>query len=141
MASNTTATYQMFNSVANMLSDKNIATYLCDRPKETPTKMSEFAVVDFPVDVRRPFAGYDDYRYTTTCVIYLFVRGKNDGTPNIDRQTSLVRSIFECFPYTDAVCECVAPVVRLRGADDYGFHFTTITFTLRTRINSITNIQ
>lgn len=141
MASNNTATYQMFNSVVKMLSDKKITSYLCDRPKETPAKMSEFAVVDFPVDLYRPYVGNDDYRYTTTCVIYLFVRAKNDGTPNIDKQSSLVRGICEAFPYKDSVCECVNPVVRLRGSDDYGFQFTTITFTLRTKINSITNIQ
>lgn len=141
MASNNTATYQMFNSVVAMLKSKKITTYLCDRPKETPAKMSEFAVVDFPVDLRRPFAGYDDYRYTTTCVIYLFSRAKNDGTPNIDKQTALVRGVCEVFPYTDNVCECVNPVVRLQGADEYGFQVTTITFTLRTKINSITNIQ
>lgn len=131
----------MFSSVVNMLSGKNIAAYLCERPKETPAKMGEFAVVDFPVDISRPCVGNDDFRYTTTCVIYLFVRGKNDGTPNIDRHTSLVRDIYEAFPYSDAVCQCVNPVVRLRGSDDYGFHFTTITFTIRTRINYITNIQ
>lgn len=137
---NKTATYQMFNSVVAMLKSNKITAYLCDRPKEVPAKMSEFAVVDFPVALRRPYAGYDDFRYTTSCVIYLFVRAKNDGTPNIDKQTSLVRSICDMFPYTDSICECVKPVVRLRGSDDYGFQFTTITFTLRTKINSITNL-
>ncbi len=130
----------MFNSVVKMLEDLKVKTYLCDRPKETPGKMSEFAVVDFPVDVHRPYIGNDDFRYSTSCVIYLFVRARNDGTPNIDRQTSLVRAVCGKFPYSDAVCECVNPVVRLRGSDDYGFQFTTVTFTLRTKINSITNL-
>lgn len=130
----------MFDSIVKMLDTLKIKTYLCDRPKETPSKMGEFAVVDFPVDVRRPFAGYDDYRYSTVCVIYLFVRAKNDGTPNIGRQTELVRSVCDMFPYTDTVCECVNPIVRLRGSDDFGFQFTTVTFTLRTKINSITNL-
>ena len=130
----------MFNSVVAMLKTLKITAYLSNRPKETPAKMSEFAVVDFPIALRRPYVGNDDFRYTTNCVIYLFVRAKNDGTPNIDRQTTLVRSICEAFPYKDTVCECVNPVVRLRGSDDYGFQFTTITFTLRTKINSITNL-
>ena len=116
-------------------------TYLIERPKETPSKMSEFAVIDLPLMLRRPYAGNDDFRYSTTCVIYLFCRAKNDGTPNIDAQSSLARKVFKCFPYKDEVCECVDPNVMLRGADEYGFQITTITFTLRTRINSITNIQ
>lgn len=138
---NITATYQMFNSVTAMLKDCKIKTYLCDRPKETGTKMSEFAVVDFPVVLRRPYLGNDDFRYSTRGVIYLFVRAKNDGTPNIDAQTSLVRKVCERFPYKDDMCECVDPSVLMRGADEYGFQLTTITFTIRTRINSITNIQ
>lgn len=131
----------MFNSVTAMLKDCKIKTYLCDRPKETDTKMSEFAVVDFPVVLRRPYLGNDDFRYQTKCIIYLFCRAKNDGTPNIDRQTKIVRSIFEQFPYKDTKCECVDPEVLMKGADEYGFQLTTITFTIRTRINSITNIQ
>lgn len=131
----------MFNSVTAMLKDCKIKTYLCDRPKETGTKMSEFAVVDFPVVLRRPYLGNDDFRYSTRGVIYLFVRAKNDGTPNIDAQTALVRKVCERFPYKDDMCECVDPSVLMRGADEYGFQLTTITFTIRTRINSITNIQ
>ena len=140
MAENKTATFQMFKSVTKMLKTLNLTTYLCNRPKETPSKMNEFAVVDIPVTIDRTCIGNDDYRYITSCVIYLFVRAKNDGTPNIDKQTSLVRKVCEVFPYKDEICECVNPVVRLRGFDDLGFQFTTITFTLRTKINSITNL-
>lgn len=136
---NTTATYQMFNSVVNMLKDCKVKTYLSERPKEAG-KAESFAVVDFPVSVRRPFVGNDDFRYRTQGVIYIFSRSKNDGTPNIDKQTSLVRKVFEKFPHKDDVCECVNPTVLLRGADEYGFQVTTITFTVRTRINSITNL-
>lgn len=136
---NTTATYQMFGSIAKMLKACSIKTYLMDRPKEAP-KIESFAVVDFPVAVRRPFVGNDDFRYRTQGVIYLFFRAKNDGTPNIDKQTTLVRKVYESFPYKDDVCECVNPTVLFRGADEYGFQLTTITFTIRTRINSITNL-
>lgn len=138
---NKSATYQLLNSVVNMLKGCKVKTYLLERPKETPTKLSEFAVIDLPLALRRPYVGYDDFRYTTTCVIYLFCRAKNDGTPNIEAQSTLVRKVFECFPYTDAVCECVRPEVLHKGADEYGFQMTTVTFTLRTKINSITNIQ
>lgn len=131
----------MFESVTAMLKDCGVKCYLSDRPKETPSKMTEFAVVSFPVMIRRPFVGYDDYRYSTKGLIYLFCRAKSDGTPNIDKQTALVRKVFEKFPYKDSVCECVSPTVLMQGADDYGFQVTTVTFTLRTKINSITNIQ
>lgn len=137
---NKSATYQMFNSVVGMLKGCKIKTYLSERPKESP-KMDDFAVVDFPVMIRRPYIGNDDFRYRTQGVIYLFCRAKNDGTPNIDRQTMLVRKVFDMFPYKDGVCECVNPAVLSRGSDEYGFQLTTITFTIRTRINSITNIQ
>lgn len=136
---NVTATYQMFGSVVKMLKDCGVKAYLMDRPKEAP-KSDAFAVVDFPVSLRRPFVGNDDFRYRTQCVIYLFFRAKNDGTPNIDKQTTLVRKVFGVFPYKDDVCECINPTVLLRGADEYGFQVTTITFTIRTRINSITNL-
>ena len=136
---NGTATYQMLNSVVEMLTAKGIKTYLSDRPKETPSKMLEFAVVDLPTTIHRPFVGNDDFRYSTKGAIYLFCRAKNDGTPNIDAQTKLVRKVFACFPFKDSKCECVNPTVLLRGADEYGFQVTTVTFTLRTRINKITN--
>lgn len=135
------ATYQLLNSVAGMLKSCNVRVYLLDRPKEVPSKLNEFAVVDLPLALRRPYVGNDDFRYSTTCVIYLFCRAKNDGTPNIEAQSTLVRKVFECFPYTDSVCECVHPEVLMRGADEFGFQMMTVTFTLRTRINSITNIQ
>ena len=137
---NVTATYQMFGSVVGMLKECGVKSYLSERPKEAP-KTDDFAVVDFPVMIRRPFVGNDDFRYRTQGVIYLFCRSKNDGTPNIDRQTRLVRKVFEMFPYKDDMCECVSPSVLTRGSDEYGFQVTTITFTIRTRINSITNIQ
>lgn len=138
--SNTTATYQLLNSVVNMLKGCGVKAYLLDRPKETPSKLNEFAVIDLPVVLRRPYAGNDDFRYKTRCVIYLFCRGKNDATPNIDAQTTLTRKVFECFPYKDEISECVNPEVFLRGADEYGFQVTTVTFTIRTKINSITNL-
>lgn len=138
---NKSATYQMFNSVITMLNGCGVKCYISDRPKETPAKMSEFAVVAFPVMIRRPYIGYDDFRYTTKGIIYLFCRAKNDGTPNIDKQTALVRKVFAQFPYKDEICECVNPTVLMEGADDYGFQVTTVTFVLRTKINSITNIQ
>lgn len=138
---NKSATYNIFNSVVAMLKEEGVKAYLMDRPKETPSKLTSFAVVDLPTAVRRPYAGSDDFRYTTRGVIYLFVRAKNDGTPNIDAQTALVRKVCERFPYKDEICECVDPSVLMRGADEYGFQFTTITFTIRTRINSITNIK
>lgn len=138
---NKTATFQMFKSATTMLDGCGLRTYLMDRPKETPSKMASFAVVDFPVAVGRPYAGNDDFRFVTTGVIYVFCRAKNDGTPNIDAQTALVRKVTDCFPYKDDVCEFVNPSVLLRGADEYGFQVTTVTFTIRTRINSITNIQ
>lgn len=138
---NTTATYQMFNSAATMLGGCGLKVYLMDRPKETPSKTTSFAVVDFPVSVVRPYIGNDDFRFATTGVIYIFCRARNDGTPNIDAQTALVRKVTDCFPYKDVTCEFVNPSVLMRGADEYGFQVTTVTFAVRTRINSITNIQ
>lgn len=141
MTKNKSATYHIFNSVATMLGEVGVRTYLMDRPKEVPAKLASFAVIDLPIDIRRPFVGNDDYRFNTKGVIYLFCRAKNDGTPNIDAQTATLRKITDCFPYKDDICECVNPTVLMRGADEYGFQMTTVTFTIRTRINSITNIQ
>lgn len=130
----------MFNSVVEMLKACKIRTFILERPKELPSKLNEYAVIDMPVAVKRPFAGYDNFRYSTKCVIYLFCRAKNDNTANIDAQSATVKKVFDCFPYKDNVCECVRPEVLHRGSDEYGFQVTTITFTLRTKINSITNL-
>lgn len=136
MARNTTVTYQILNSLVTALKPLGVRTYLLNRPTKVDDKMDMFIVVDLPTQLRRTTKGYDDYSYLTTGVIYAFVRAQTDGTPFIDRQTSFVRSITELFPIADEKIECVNPAVLMRGLDETNFQVTTITFTLRTRVNS-----
>lgn len=140
MAKNTTVTYQILNSIVTALKPLKVKTFLFNRPNKVDEKMDTFVVVDLPTQIRRPVKGYDDFRYRTTGVIYAFVRANTDGTPLIDRQTAFVRSIFELFPITDNIVECVNPIVLMRGLDETNFQVTTITFNLRTKTNAFENI-
>lgn len=134
---NTTVTYQIFGSIVKALSGLKVKTYLQNRPKQVADKLDSFIVVDLPVTIQHATKGYDDYQYNTTAVIYAFSRAKTDGTPNIDKQTDLVRKISNCFPITDKYIECVNPRILLRGLDDKtDFHVTSITFSLRTKVNA-----
>lgn len=139
MAQNTTVTYQILNSIVTAVKPLGVKTFVLNRPKKVDEKMDKFIVVDLPSQLRRSTKGYDDYCYTTTGIIYAFVRAQTDGTPFIDRQTQFVRSIFELFPITDAKIECVNPVTLMRGLDETNFQVTTITFSLRTRVNAFSN--
>lgn len=134
--SNTTATFQILNSIVTALKPLGVKTYLLNRPKTVDDKMTQFVVIDLPTQILRTTKGYDDYNYRTTGVIYAFVRAKTDGTPNIDKQTQLVRSIAELFPLKDDIVRCVEPKVLMRGLDKTDFQVTTITFTLRTKVNA-----
>ena len=140
MAKNTTVTYQILNSLVKALKPLGVKTYLLNRPKKVDDKMESFIVVDLPVQLRRTTKGYDDYSYRTTGVIYAFVRAQTDGTPYIDRQTTFVKGITELFPIKDDIVECVDPSVLMRGLDETNFQVTTITFTLRTKVNAFENI-
>lgn len=136
MAQNTTVTYQILNSLVTALKPLGVKAYLLNRPKKVDEKMDSFIVVDLPTQLRRTTKGYDDYSYRTTGVIYAFVRAQTDGTPYIDRQTQFVRSVTELFPLSDDKIEAVNPIVIMRGLDETNFQVTTITFSLRTKVNA-----
>lgn len=135
---NNSVTYQMFNSLVNMVKPLGVKTYLQNRPRDKKyvDGIDKFLVIDIPTSIDNTCYGNDDYHYTTDGIIYALVRSHSDGTPNIDAQTSFVRSIFDLFPYKDEYVGCVNPSVLLRGLDDFGFQITTINFTLRTRVNA-----
>lgn len=135
---NNSVTYQIFNSIVKAVKPLGVKVYLQNRPKEKKyvEGIDKFLVIDIPTSIDNTCYGNDDYHYRTIGVIYALVRSHTDGTPNIDAQTSFVRNIFDLFPYKDEIVECVNPNVLLRGLDDFGFQITTITFTLRTRVNA-----
>ncbi len=136
MAANNTVIYQVFNSLVTALKPLGVKVYPLNRPNTVDEKMDKFIVVDVPTEFRRTAKGYDDYNYRTTGVIYAFVRAKSDGTPQIDKQTTFVRSVTDLFPIADSIVRCVRPRVLLRGLDKAGFQVTAITFTLRTKVNA-----
>lgn len=133
---NPTVTYQILNSIVEALKPLGVKTYLFNRPNKVAEKLDKFIVIDILSDLQRTTVGYDDYQYSTLGGIYALCRAQSDGTPNIDRQTSFVRSIYELFPIHDSIVECVNPSVRFLGLDETNFQVTFIPFTLRTKVNA-----
>lgn len=128
---NTTISFEILDEIIKAMAPLNLKVYPLNRPKSTDSRADQFAVVDLPTTIRRPVKGYDDFSYVTTGVIYLFCRAHSDGTPTIDRQTRMIRSVTDLFPINAAHAKCTTPSVLHRGLDEYNFQVTAITFDIR----------
>jgi hypothetical protein len=80
--------------------------------------------------------GNDDFIVRTEGVFYIGMKAKSDNTPNIGKQTALVQKFLDLFPITDDHIVATEPTVLLKGSDKSGFQITTISFNIRTKINS-----
>ena len=98
--------------------------------------MITFAVIDLPTEQYRPVKGNDDFIVRTDGVFYVGVKAKSDNTPNISKQTTLVQKFLDLFPINDDYIVASEPTVLLKGSDKSGFQITTISFSIRTKINS-----
>lgn len=98
--------------------------------------MSEFVVIDLPTELYRAVKGNDDFIVRTDGVFYIGVKAKSDNTPNISKQTELVHKFVNLFPIEDNFIVASGPSILMRGDDKAGFQITTISFNIRTKINS-----
>ena len=134
---NGSAAYKIFNSIVSALLPVEESVYLLNRPKAISEKQSHFIVVDIPLSIKPTTVGNDDYQYRSGGLLYCFYHSKSDGTPYIDAQTAWVEKVKRIFPVSDAVCELTKPQVIIRGLDEFGFHLTTISFRIKTKVNAV----
>lgn len=128
--------YNIFNSLVTAAKTTGLTNiYLSNRPK-VAKKMSEFVVIDLPTELYRAVKGNDDFIVRTDGVFYIGVKAKSDNTPNISKQTELVHKFVNLFPIEDDFIVASGPSILMRGDDKAGFQITTISFNIRTKINS-----
>ena len=128
--------YNIFNTLVTAAKTTGVANiFLSNRPDVTK-EMTEFVVIDLPTEQYRAVKGNDDFIVRTEGVFYIGMKAKSDNTPNIGKQTALVQKFLDLFPITDDRIVATEPTVLLKGSDKSGFQLTTITFHIRTKINS-----
>lgn len=128
--------YNIFNSLVKAAKATGVANvYLSNRPNVTK-EMTEFVVIDLPTEQYRAVKGNDDFIIKTDGVFYIGMKAKSDNTPNIGKQTALVQKFLDLFPIKDDHIVATEPTVLLKGSDKSGFQITTISFNIRTKINS-----
>ena len=129
-------TYNILNSLVSTAKTTGVENiFLLNRPNVTK-EMVEFVVIDLPTDQYRAVKGNDDFIVKTDGVFYIGVKAKSDNTPNISKQTTLVQKFLDLFPINDDYIVASEPTVLLKGSDKSGFQITTISFSIRTKINS-----
>lgn len=115
--------------------------FLGERPKSSTeeTPMINFVVVDLPTPIEDLVIGYKKTRLHTDGVFYVFYKAKSNNTLNVNSTGDLIDKIVDRFPYVGDYCSCTKPVLRMKGADEYGYHYATITFDIATKVNVFSN--
>ena len=128
--------YNIINSLVSAAKTTGIESiYLPNRPK-VAKEISEFVVIDLPTEQYRAVKGNDDFIVRTDGVFYIGVKAKSDNTPNILKQSELVQKFMDIFPIEDDFIVASGPRILIIGDDKAGFQITTISFNIRTKINS-----
>lgn len=129
--------YNIFKEIVSALNGAGFKkVFLSNRPSMVDKAVDSFVVVELPDEIQNTVKGDDEFMCKTTGVIYIFRREKTDGTPNIKDQLDLVQSAYRIFPINSTHTVCTNPSRRLKGSDNNGFQVTTITFDIRTKVNS-----
>ena len=128
--------YNIFNSLGTAAKTTGVANIVLSNRPDVTKEMTEFVVIDLPTEQYRAVKGNDDFIVRTEGVFYIGMKAKSDNTPNIGKQTALVQKFLDLFPITDDRIVATEPTVLLKGSDKSGFQLTTITFHIRTKINS-----
>ncbi len=100
------------------------------------TPLTSFLVVNLPTPLENLMVGYKKKVLYTDGIIHVFVKGKSNNTLNVNATGNLVDKVLDAFPYVGKCCSCIRPVVRMRGADEYGYHYATISFDIETKVNA-----
>ena len=133
----------IFTDIVNALSQAIESKYIfLGRPNTSmngDSPMNKFAVVEFPAAIRDIAFGKKKFVLATTGTMYLFTKGKSDNTLNLNAASDFIDDVESLFPYNGAVCSISDPTVRFRGADEYGYQVTSITFILQTKANIFNN--
>lgn len=128
--------YNIFNSLVKAAKTTDIEhIYLNNRPKTSDEKMKSFVIINLPSRFYRKVKGNTDFVVETTGLFDIGVKAKQDGTPNINAQTSMVQSFMDLFPINDDYIMASNPQILLKGDDETGFQRTAVMFDIRTKIN------
>lgn len=133
----------IFEDLVNALSEtiQSKCIFLKDRPnvKEGSTPMAKFCVIDLPVSISDYVIGGRNTLVNTTGVIYLFTQARSNNTLDLNVTGDFAESVKSLFPIKGNYVVAAKPVIRLRGADEYGYQVVSITFNLHSRWGAIEN--
>ena len=130
----------IYTDIVNALSQVIESKYVfLGRPNNSmngDSPMNKFVVVELPVPIDDIAHGKKKFVLTTTGVLFLFTKSKSNNTLNLNTASDFIANVEGVFPYTGKVCSISNPSVMMRGADEYGYQVTSITFDLQTKVNA-----
>ena len=134
-STNNTPAYRLFRLLTEKIGGLKQTVYFLNRPKTVAESVKSFLVVSLPTQWHNTVHGDDGFRDEMTGILHIFYKCKNDGTPNIDGQTALVKSVVDLFPIKGDGAECVRPRQLVNGDDGYGYQVTSVMFDIRLNKN------
>lgn len=113
--------------------------FLKDRPniKEGSTPMAKFCVIDLPISISDYVVGGRNTLITTEGVIYLFTQARSNNTLDLNVTGDFADDVTDLFPIKGNYVVASKPIIRLRGADEYGYQVVAISFSLHSRWGAI----
>jgi len=122
--------YYMYDDLVKAIKEIGPKVFL-GRPKECPSELDTFIVVDIPTRMRNLWAGNFDRMPFCYGTYTVFCKAKKDCTLNVGVQTDLVQKVLDKFPLSGEHIAATRPNVLMDGEDGYGYQATVITFTIR----------
>ena len=122
-------------ALSKVIESKYIFLGRPDTSKDVNAPMNKFIVVELPVPVEDIAHGRKKFVLSTSGVLFLFTKGRSNNTLNLNTASDFIEDVTNIFPYKGSVCMLTDPSVLMRGADEYGYQVTSITFDLQTKAN------
>lgn len=133
---NKSLAYLIYDDLAKAVNGIAKKTFL-GRPKDTPTELANFIVIQPTTSLLGRVAGKRDVMVDCYGVMDVYSKAKTDGTLNVGTHTSLVQKVLDVFdPALDGEhIVATDPRELLTGIDETGYQVTKLTFKLRTKFN------
>ena len=106
-----------------------------ERPDVTKdnSEMEKFVVIELPVSIRDIAIGKHKFLLHSRGLIYLFTKAKSNATLNVNMTSDFIESVMDLFPISGSYIAAVKPEPLLTGADEYGYHVTSVSFEIHTK--------
>jgi len=131
----------LVNAVTGIIEPKYIFTGGRPDVINSDSQVSKFVVITLPVSIEDIAVGNKKFMLTTTGAIDLFLKSKKDSTLNVNSTSEFVEQAAGLFPISGKVIAAANPKVRMRGTDEHGYQFVTITFDLHTKANVFSSLN